>query len=298
MKIEIYGLRLPEVRPGDDLARLIVDTASRDAGGIVDGDILIVTSKIVSKAYGLLIKLDDIKPSGKALKISRKIGEDPRFIQAVLDNSDRILFVLPFLRLVEKGMIDLGKISKNPGKAMEVVKRFPYIFFVERGGQIYSDAGIDSSNHPEGIISVPPRNPDEVARRLRRRIAELTGKDVAVIISDTEFMPFVGSLDIARGSSGIQVISRNFGELDLYGKPKFGGVDNIANQLASAAALLMGQTSEGIPAVLIRGYKYVRSEEGILDNELGMNRVREIIREILRSSIKILGIRWLIKLLI
>ncbi len=298
MKVEMYGLRLPEVKPGDDLVSLILEAALKEAGGVRDGDVLVVASKVVSKAQGLLIKLDEVKPSKKALKISRKIGEDPRFIQAVLDNSDEVLFALPFRNLVEKGIIDLRRFSKNPEKAKEVVMKFPYTFFVKRGGQIYSDAGLDSSNHPEGVVSVPPKNPDEVAKQLRSRIRELSGKDVAVIISDTEFMPFLGSLDIARGSSGIQVTSKNFGEPDLYGKPKFGGVDHIANELASAAALLMGQTNEGVPVVLIRGYRYVRSEEGILDNKLELKKVRKVIKEILKSSIKVLGLKWLIKLLI
>ncbi len=292
----MFGLRLPEVKPGDDLAGLIVEAALREADGIKDGDILVVASKVVSKAEGLLIKLDEVKPSKRAMRIARKTGEDPRFIQAVLDNSDRILFVLPFRRLVEKGVVDLKSFSRNPEKAEEAVARFPYTFFVERGGQIYSDAGLDASNHPEGVLSVPPKNPDEAARKLRKRISELTGKDVAVVISDTEFMPFMGSLDVARGASGIQVVSRKFGEPDLYGKPKFGGVEHIAHELACAAALLMGQTSEGVPVVLIRGYKYTRSEEGIADVELGLGKVKEVLREIVKSSIKVLGFKWIISL--
>ena len=294
----MYGLRLPEVKPGDDLVGLILEAALKEAGGVRDGDVLVVRSKVVSKAQGLLIKLNEVKPSKKALKISKKSGMDPRFVQAVLNNSDEVFFVLPFRSLVEKGVIDLRRFAKNPEKAREALARIPCILFVERRGQIYSDAGLDFSNNLEGVVSALLENPDEVAKQLRRRIRELTGKDVAVIISDTEFMPFLGSLDIARGSSGIQVISKNFGEPDLYEKPKFGGEDHIANELAAAAALLMGQTNEGVPVVLIRGYRYVRSEEGILNNKLELKKVREVIKEILKSSIKVLGLKWLIKLLI
>ncbi|MCD6470853.1 coenzyme F420-0:L-glutamate ligase, partial [Candidatus Bathyarchaeota archaeon] len=100
MKVELYGLRLPEIKPGDDLARLVIDAASKEAGGIRDGDVLVVTSKVISKAYGFLIRLDEVEPSRRALKIAEKTGGDPRFIQAVLDNSDEILFVLPFAKLV------------------------------------------------------------------------------------------------------------------------------------------------------------------------------------------------------
>lgn len=297
MRIELFGLRLPEVRPRDDLVKLILEAASRDAGGLEDGDILVITSKVVSKAYGFLIKLDEINPSKKALKIAKKVNENPCFIQAILDNSDEILFVVPFLKLVEEGVINVEKLSKNPTKVLKAIKKFPCIFFVRREGQIYSDAGLDSSNHPEGVLSFPPKNPDKIAKEIRSRILERTGKSVAVLISDTEFMPFLGSLDIARGCSGLQAISKKFGELDRYGKPKFGGADHIAHELACASALLMGQTSESIPVVIVRGYKYVRSEEGISNHQFKLEAIRRIIKETMKCSIKALGLKWLLKLL-
>jgi len=100
LKVELYGLRLPEVKPGDDLVRLVVDAASKEAGGIRNGDVIVVTSKVVSKAYGFLIRLDEVEPSRRALRIAEKTGGDPRFIQAVLDNSDEVLFLLPFAKLL------------------------------------------------------------------------------------------------------------------------------------------------------------------------------------------------------
>lgn len=109
VKVEMFGLKLPEIRPGDDLVKLILDEASNVAGGIKDGDIIVITSKIVSKAYNFMIKLDEIKPSKKALKLAKKLNMDPRFIQAVLDQSDEILFVLPFYELVKEGLIDIKR---------------------------------------------------------------------------------------------------------------------------------------------------------------------------------------------
>ncbi len=297
MKIELYGLRLPEVKPGDDLARLLVDAASEEACGIKDGDVIVITSKVVSKAYGFLIRLDDVKPSRRALRIAEKIGGDPRFIQAVLDNSDEVLFVLPFAKLVEKGVIRIERMSRNLAGARVAMKKAPYKLIVKRGGQIYSNAGLDSSNHPEGVISIPPKNLDEYAREIRRRIKELTGSKVAVVITDTEMWFSLGSLDFARGSSGIEVIRKGFGDPDLYGKPKFGGVDCVAHEIACASALLMGQTNEGIPAVIVRGYKYVESEEGVMDYRLSGDVIRYAVKEIIRSSIRILGFKWLLKML-
>ena len=291
MKIELYGLRLPEVKPGDDLARLLIDAASSEAGGIRNGDVLVVTSKVVSKAYGFLIRLDEVKPSKRALRIAEKTGGDPRFIQAVLDNSDEVLFILPFAKLVEKDVIRIERMSRNIAGAYEAIKRIPYILIVRRGGQIYSDAGLDFSNHPEGVVSVPPENMDEYAREIRRRILELTGRKVAVIITDTEMWISFGSLDFARGSSGIEVIHKGFGNSDLYGKPKFGGVDCIAHEIACASALLTGQTDEGIPAVIVRGYKYVESEESISDYQLSGNAMKLAVKEIIKSSINILGFK-------
>lgn len=295
MKVELFGLRLPEVRPGDDLAKILVDCCESEANGIRDGDIIVVTSKVVSKAYGLLIQIENVKPGVKALEISRKTGINPRIVQAMLDNSDEILFAIPFKRFVEKGLIQIEYLAKNRERAYQALRSIPYLLVVRRKGQIYSDAGLDLSNHPEGIASIPPADPDEYARELRSRIKELTGKDVAVIISDTEGMPFLGSLDIARGSSGIQVISRKFGEPDRFGKPKFGGVDHIANELACASALLMGQTSEGIPAVLVRGLKYVKSEEGISSYLLNPEILRIIVKEIVKQTVRIIGVRHILK---
>ena len=298
MKVELYGLRLPEIKPGDDLARLVIDAASKEAGGIRDGDVLVVTSKVISKAYGFLIRLDEVEPSRRALKIAEKTGGDPRFIQAVLDNSDEILFVLPFAKLVEKGVIRIERMSRNIAGAREAMKKAPYKLIVRRGGQIYSSAGLDSSNHPEGVVSVPPENMDEYAREIRRRILELTGRRVAVVVTDTEMWLSLGSLDFARGSSGIEVVHKGFGDPDLYGKPKFGGVDRIADEIACASALLMGQTDEGIPAVIIRGYRYAGSEEGVSDYQLSADAIRYAVKEIIKSSIRILGFKWLFKMLI
>ena len=168
VKVEVYGLRLPEVKCGDDLVQLILECASGEAGGLEDGDIVVVTSKIVSKAYGFLVKLDEINPSKKALKIAEKSGGDACFIQAVLDNSDEILFVLPFSKLVQKDVISMEKMSKNLSGAYLAMSKAPYLLIVRRGGQIYSDAGLDSSNHPEGVVSVPPRDLTDSPERLRK----------------------------------------------------------------------------------------------------------------------------------
>ena len=148
------------------------------------------------------------------------------------------------------------------------------------------------------MVSVPPENMDDYAREIRRRILELTGRRVAVVVTDTEMWISLGSLDFARGSSGIEVVHRGFGDPDLYGKPKFGGVDCIADEIACASALLIGQTDEGIPAVIIGGYRYAGSEEGVSDYRLSGDAIRHAVKEVIKSSIRILGFKWLFKMLI
>mgnify|MGYP002153778903 CR=1 FL=1 len=179
-----------------------------------------------------------------------------------------------------------------------MIEKIPCILCVQRNKQFYSDAGLDFSNHPEGVVSIPPHDPDSCAKELREKTMEATGKEVAVVISDTEgIIGLAGSIDIARGSSGIEVLARTFGELDRFNKPKFAGADNIPNELACASALLMGQTSEGIPAVLVRGLKYNKSEKGISDYSRTSKEYRKIFREIMWESISIIGVRRGIRLL-
>jgi coenzyme F420-0:L-glutamate ligase/coenzyme F420-1:gamma-L-glutamate ligase len=292
MRIELFGLELPEVCPNDDLAGMIVNAAGKEAGGIRNGDILVVTSKIISKAYNLLIAIEKLDPKKEALRIAKKTGMEPRMVQAVLDNSEEILFVIPYRKLVERGLIDIAAVSKDPRRANEVMEKIPCIIYVRRNKQFYSDAGLDFSNHPEGVVSVPPLDPDGYAKKLRKMITEATGKEVALVISDTEGdIDLPESLDVARGSSGIEVLARSFGEMDRFNKPKFAGIDNIPNELACASALLMGQTSEGIPAVLVRGLKYNKSEKGISDYSRTSTEYRMIFNEIMRETARVVGVR-------
>jgi len=298
MRAEIIGLKLPLIKPGDNLVDLIVDAANTQAGGFRDRDVLVITSKIVSITEGYILDLNSVKPSKKAMKIAGRLHMDPRFVQLILDLSDEILFVIPFRELVERGIVDLRKITGELSHAKEAVNRIPYVFVVSRGRQIYSDASIDFSNSPPNKVTYLPKNPDKIAREIREKIKQMTGKDIAVIISDTEIMFPYGSLDFARGASGISVISKNFGAPDLFGEPKFGGVDFIVHEIAAAAALVMGQTNEKIPAVIIRGLEYEVSDEGVESIHLDPRKLRRAIRSTLLATMKIVGIRGLVRKLL
>lgn len=296
MKIEMFGLKLPEIKPGDDLAKLIIEEAQREANGIKDNDIVVITSKILSKAFGFLIELEKVKPSKKALRIAKVTGGEPKLIQAVLDNSDALLFVVPVYKLAKRAN-NLEKISRNQEKAWEALRKTSCELITVRGNLLCGNAGLDMSNHPEGIASVPPKNMDEIAKKLRKEISELTGHEVAVIITDTEWLSPLGTLDSARGACGIQINARKLGEPDLYGKPKYGGMDSVVDEIACASVLLMGQTSENIPVVILRGLKYESSEEGILDYQFNQNEIKKALREIIKCSIRALGLKWFFRLL-
>jgi len=242
-KIEIFGVSLPEIREGDNIAKLIVERFQLE-----DGDIVVITSKIVSKAKGLVVRLDSITPSEEAVRIAEKVGKDARLVELILRRG-KIIGIIPVYALASS--IDISAISDNPKLALELMKKDQTLLLTLVNGQIYSDAGIDASNHPEGFVSIPP-DAMEAAREIREEIARISGRDVAVLIADTEVF-FGGSLDVCRGYAGIHPVSREFGREDRFGRPKYGGVDAIVHELCCAAALLFGQTSAGIPVAVIRG---------------------------------------------
>ncbi len=296
--VEIYGIKLPIIEAKCGLAKVIVDSARKQGLEFRDGDIVAVTCKIVSKALGLLVNIGEIKSSPRALEIASKAGVSPGFIELLLRESDELLLAIPVKKIADEEAVGIYRFSRRPELARRVLEEYPTIFLVLRDCMLWTDAGLDSSNHPPNIYSIPPRNIDAVARELRDRIRELTGKDIAVVVCDTEAF-LVGSLDIARGSYGIEPVDRGFGEPDLYGKPKFGGVDAIVHEVCAAAALVMRQTSQGIPVALIRGVNYEKCECGYSDRvRRDIRKQAKALKQIINHTVKVLGIKHVLKTLI
>jgi len=224
--ITIIGLAdFPSVKSGDDLAELIIKTAQKQGFPIENGDILVVAQKIVSKAEGRVFQLRNAKPSEEAKKLAKTTLKNPGFVELVLREARKIVKASPDTLIVE---------TKN--------------------GMICINAGIDKSNvKGEDSYALLPMDADESARRIRRRIAELTGKRVAVIISDTYSRPFrKGQVEYAIGIAGIHPFKDYRGKEDLYGYVL--KVKNIAivDEIAAAAELVMGQGNEGVPVAIIR----------------------------------------------
>ncbi len=230
--ISIIGLRgMPEINPRDDLGLFIVRAAEEQGVGIRRGDIVVVTQKVVSKAEGRLVTLDEVEPSDFAEEISRGTDRDPRHTEAILRESSRIIKMRGGVLITET-----------------------------RHGFVCANAGVDRSNVEDGLLTLLPLDPDKSARDIRERIIKLVGEEVAVIITDTWGRPWrLGQVDFAIGVAGMSPFRDYRGETDPYGYTL--GVTNIsvADELAAAAELAKGKL-KGIPAVIIRGYEHDQGE--------------------------------------
>lgn len=226
-KFEVIGLEeFPLIKPGDNLAEIIVDTAAKNGLKIDDGDVIVVAQKIFSKAEKRIVNLKGIIPSNKAEEIAKITGKNPKFVELVLEETNRI------------------------------VKASPETFIVEdKRGLICINAGIDKSNiEGRGNFTLLPENPDVSAQKCRLEIKRLTGKNVAVIISDTYSRPFRrGQVNFAIGIAGIKPFKDYRGKEDLFGNVL--KVKNVAvvDEIAAAAELLMGQAREARPVIIFKG---------------------------------------------
>jgi coenzyme F420-0:L-glutamate ligase/coenzyme F420-1:gamma-L-glutamate ligase len=269
-RIEVLGLQsIPDTKPDDNLAEIIVKSADSEIGGLKDNDIIVLTSKIVSKALGRLRNLNEVKPGKKARAISRKTGKDAKWLQMIFDEGHQILAIIPIKGIVQRHIMQA---SEDTECSRELCEHEQALCITKgKDGKIHTcDAGIDGFNHPAGIVSLLPQDPDKEARKIREQIRKLTGRQIAVILADTEMLPF-GTMDFAVGSSGIEPMSKMFGRKDLFGKPKFGGIDSVAHELTSASTLVFGQTKNAIPVAIIRGYEYQISETENISNTIWLD---------------------------
>lgn len=232
--IEIIGIKgLPIIKPGDDVAELIYEAAKAQGTPIREGDVVVISHVVVSRAEGRIVNLDEVAPSEFARSIARTHGKDPTLVEVVLRESKRIVRMRSGLLITET-----------------------------KHGFICANSGVDKSNVPgERCVALLPEDPDESARRIRERIKALSGCDVAVIISDTHGRPLRrGQVNVAIGVAGMKPLYDRRGERDLFGHVLSAKCIAIADELASAAELVIGQADEGIPAAIVRGYVYPKSE--------------------------------------
>ncbi len=233
-KVEVFPVTgLPIIKEGDDLALLICQAAEKQGTPIQNGDVIVATHVIVSRAEGNVVDLETVTPSEFAKTVANTTGKDPRLVEVILRESRSI-------------------VRMRDGKLITETKQ----------GLVCANSGIDQSNVPGDTVVAPlPEDSDQSAQRIRQKILELTKKDVAVIVSDTHGRPLrQGEINIALGTSGFEPLRDRRGEKDLFGYTIRIKRTAIADELASAAELVIGQTNEGIPVAIIRGYPYPKSE--------------------------------------
>jgi coenzyme F420-0:L-glutamate ligase/coenzyme F420-1:gamma-L-glutamate ligase len=284
-KIEIFGLQtVPVIKAGDSLAKIICDCARSENVGINEKDILVLTSKIISKALGLMRKKSDVKVSEKALWLSQKTGKDPIWVQMIFDAGHEVVAVIPLGGVVTDYIVYATGNSQTSQTLCDNEK----CLFITKSptGRIHTcDAGIDGSNHPDGIVSLFPDNPDAEAAKIRKAIQEITGKKIAIVLADTELVPY-GTIDLAVGSAGIDPFPMVFGQKDKFGKPKFGGADLVGHELTAASALLFGQTNAGIPVTIVRGYDYEFDETKNVSSAPHYSSNKKEFYQIVRGTLK------------
>lgn len=217
---------IPDIAAGDDLAAHL-SGALAAAGGLVEGDILVIAQKIVSKAEGRAIALAEVKPSARALELAAKTGKDPRLVELILGESIKIMRAVPGVLIVR-----------------------------HRLGHVMANAGIDQSNISAegGKALLLPEDPDQSARHVRERLRTRFACAPGVIVSDSFGRAWrKGSVNVAIGVAGLAPLVDRRGERDRYGRIMEATEVAVADALAAAAGLVMGEGNEGRPAARIRG---------------------------------------------
>lgn len=217
-------LGIPEIEEGDDLATLVVEAAAR-AGGLAENDVLVVAQKVVSKEEGRVVRLDDVEPSPEARELAGE--EDARRIEVILRESRRV-----------------------------VRSRPPLVIAETSHGFVCASAGVDSSNAKgPGTVVLLPLDPDASASRLRLRIRDLTGHEVAVVVSDSFGRAWrTGTTDVALGVAGMTALLDLRGTRDAVGYELHATQIAVADEVAGAAELVMGKV-DGVPAAIVRGLR-------------------------------------------
>ncbi|MFZ0965778.1 MAG: coenzyme F420-0:L-glutamate ligase [Candidatus Bathyarchaeia archaeon] len=221
--MRLYAVKTRIIKTGDDMVEVILQSLREQNLKLEDNDILAVTSKIIAYAEDRLVKLSDVKPSDKAKKLAQQFSLQPEFAELILREADKIYGG------VEKAVLTL------------------------KNGILIANAGIDNKNSPIGFAVLWPKNAEKWAMRIREEIKRKTGRKVAVLIVDSGLIPLrIGTVGLALAVAGFKPIKDCREEKDIYGKPLVITRHAIADSLASAAHLLMGEAAEKTPIVLIK----------------------------------------------
>jgi len=228
----------PLVEPGQNVAELIAACLEKNGLALMEGDVLVIAQKIISKAENRYVSLCDVVPSAEALRLAEQAGKDPRQMELVLRESSEVVKVRPGVVIVE-----------------------------HRNGYVHANAGIDKSNIPnsedEPRVLLLPENPDASAQTLMETLSRYSGVGVKIIINDSFGRAWRnGTVGVAIGTAGFQPLYNQVGERDLYGNILEVTEAAVADELAAAASLVMGQAAEACPVVLARGLSLQPADTG------------------------------------
>jgi len=240
-RYEVIGVEaLPEVVPGDDLARLITEAAARQGTPLAADDLIVISQKIVSKSEGRLVRLSEVVPSPRARALADELGRDPLLTEVILAESRRVV---------------------RTGLGLLIVETHQ--------GWVCANAGVDQSNVDDDVACLLPEDADRSARSLRDRFHELTGCRLAIIVADTFGRPWrEGLCNVAIGLAGFSPLKSYLGERDPAGHVLQATILALADEVAGAAEPVMGKLSR-IPVAIVRGLEW----------EAGNGSSRELLRD-------------------
>jgi coenzyme F420-0:L-glutamate ligase/coenzyme F420-1:gamma-L-glutamate ligase len=247
-KLEVFAIRgFPEVEAGADVAALFLQATEKSRVSVRSGDVLVIKQKVVSKAEGRLVWLDDVKPRAEAIRLAVEHGKDPKLVEVIL------------------------------GEAVRVVRAGHGVIITEtRHGFVCANSGVDRSNVKDGYAVLLPLDPDASARRIRVSVEGATGKRVGVVVTDTFGRPWrKGQTDVAIGCSGIDALFSYRGRKDRYGYELRVTEPAVVDEIAGAAELATGKLTD-IPAAIVRGATYTRGEAGA--RSIVMEKERDLFR--------------------
>jgi coenzyme F420-0:L-glutamate ligase/coenzyme F420-1:gamma-L-glutamate ligase len=215
---------IPDVERGDDVAALIGDAVAREGRRVESGDVFVIAQKVISKAEGAIVWLDDVAPSRMATQWAADHGRDARVVEVILRESRRIV------------RMDQGILITET-----------------HHGFVCANAGVDASNVPPGFVTVLPRDPDASAEGLRVALSATFGRPIAIIVSDTFGRPWrEGVVNVALGVAGLRPLMDLRGTVDAYGRPLVSTLVAVADELAGAAELVT-RKSANTPVAIVRG---------------------------------------------
>lgn len=221
--MKLFGIRTPIIKPFDNIVQIIISSLSKEGLRFENQDILVLAETAVATAQGRIRQLEDVQVSIKARTLAKRYYLEPEIAQLVLEESEEIL----------------GGI--------------PHVLLTIKNNTLMANAGIDKSNAPPGHVVLLPSNPTQEAWRIKKAIKDSYGCEIGIIIADSRTQPLrLGNVGLALTVAGIEPVKDLRGQPDIFGRPLRISRAAIADNLASAAQLLMGEANEQTPAVLVR----------------------------------------------